>query len=466
MPICQMGVGLRETQEVLTGTFDYPDTESIWGRLFSVRENVSICNLINNSYTFGRGDADYRFSKDHFDSTFLSAISKVHFKVSRECKSNSEVVVVLEDLSCNGTFVNKHQVGKGKKIVLQSNDEISLAHANKKVFVFHDCLQNDAQNYPEELTKKYTMTKKLGEGNFGEVRLAYKQGSLERYAVKILKKKCSQLLLNNIKQINNEIKLLQSVDHPCIISLKDVIDTPEKIYIIMELAEGGELFDRLASNGRLPEATAKFYFFQLSHAVKYLHTRNITHRDIKPENILLATDEAYTRIKLTDFGLSKLAADASQMTTFCGTPTYIAPELLQFGGLSYNNKVDLWSLGVVLFVSLAGYPPFYSDDDGRLRYKIKNAVFNFNNSLWTEISDEAKDLITKLLVSEPSQRLDIEETLRHSWLQDGEMQRRALSFLEKDSNSPTKKRGLENEMDDLVLPEAKTPRIQMGIGDR
>nr|XP_045600913.1 serine/threonine-protein kinase Chk2-like isoform X2 [Procambarus clarkii] len=459
--------GLRETQEVLSQcTFDFPEAESAWGRLFSVRENVSVCNLINNSYTFGRGEADYRFCKDNFGSSFLPAISKKHFRVFREWKSKSEAVVILEDLSCNGTFVNKQQVGKGNKIVLQSNDEIALAHANKKVFVFHDCLQNDAQSYPEELTQMYTMTKKLGEGNFGEVRLAYKQGSLERCAVKILKKRGSQLLLNNIQQIKNEIQLLQSVDHPCIIRLQDVIETPAMMYIIMELAEGGELFDRLTTTGRLPEATAKFYFFQLALAVQYLHAKNITHRDIKPENILLATDEENTRIKLTDFGLSKLAADASQMTTFCGTPTYIAPELLQFGGLSYNNKVDLWSLGVVLFVSLAGYPPFYSDNEGQLRYKIKNAVYNFSHRLWKEISDEAKDLITRLLISDPSQRLDIEQTLKHPWLQDDEMQRRALRFVQEDQKSPKKRILEETECDKMALPDAKTPRIQMGIGDR
>ncbi|XP_071521157.1 serine/threonine-protein kinase Chk2 isoform X2 [Panulirus ornatus] len=392
--------GFHETQEV-TSQFvcDITDAENVWGRLFSLRDNASVCNLINNSYTFGRGDADYRFSRDHFENAFLPAISKIHFRVSREWKSNSEVVVVIEDLSCNGTFVNKQQVGKGKKMLLKNNDEIALAHANKKVFVFYDCLHNDAQDYPEELTEMYTMTKKLGAGNFGEVRLAYKQGTLERCAVKIMKKKGSQLLLNNIKQINNEIKLLQSVDHP--------------------------------------------------------------------ENILLATDEEYTRIKLTDFGLSKLAADASQMTTFCGTPTYIAPELLDFGALSYTNKVDLWSLGVVLFVSLACYSPFSATDEATLRYQIRNAVFSFQHRLWTEISEGAKDLITKLMVSEPSQRLDIEQTLRHPWLQDEVMQKKAMDLLKQDQFSPSKKRRVEeSEVDELVLPDAKTPKVQLGISDR
>lgn len=464
--------GWRETQEVASQSeYELADIENVWGRLLSVRENVSVYNLSKNSYTFGRGDADHQFTKDHFDNSLLSAISKIHFRVSRETNISNEVVL-LEDLSCNGTFVNKKPVGRGKKVVLQNNDEISLAHANKKVFVFYDCLQNDDSNYPPQLTQLYTMSKKLGEGTFGEVRLAYKQDTLERCAVKILRKKGSQIVLNNINTINNEIKLLQSVDHPCIIRLQDVIDTPEKIYIVMELAEGGELFDRLASNRRLPESTVKFYFYQLALAVQYLHRKNITHRDIKPENVLLGSDEEFTRIKLTDFGLSKFAADASQMTTFCGTPTYIAPELLDFGPLSYTNRVDMWSLGVVLFVSLAGYPPFHADNDGMLRYRIKNAVYNFNQNCWQEVSEEAKDMIRKLLVSNPAERLDIEGALRHPWLQDTAMQRKALDLINQDSRlvSPQKKRALDDDGDDegvdLIMPDSKTPKIQMPTFDK
>ncbi|XP_042877054.1 serine/threonine-protein kinase Chk2-like [Penaeus japonicus] len=463
--------GWRETQEVASlSDYEAPDTENVWGRLLSVRENVSVYNLSKNSYTFGRGDADHQFTKDHFDNALLPAISKIHFRVSRETNTGNEVVL-LEDLSCNGTFVNKKQVGRGKKVVLQNNDEISLAHANKKVFVFYDCLQNDESSYPPELTQFYTMSKKLGEGTFGEVRLAYKQDTLERCAVKILKKKGSQIILNNINTINNEIKLLQSVDHPCIIKLQNVIDTPEKIYIVMELAEGGELFDRLASNRRLPESTVKFYFYQVALAVQYLHRKNITHRDIKPENVLLGTDEEFTRVKLTDFGLSKFAADASQMTTFCGTPTYIAPELLDFGPLSYTSRVDMWSLGVLLFVSLAGYPPFHADNDGMLRYRIKNAVFDFHHNCWQEVSEEAKDLIRKLLVSNPNERLDIERALKHPWLQDTAMQRKALDLINQDSRliSPQRrKRALEEDSNDredegvdLNMPDSKTPKIQL-----
>ncbi|KAK4292502.1 hypothetical protein Pmani_034735 [Petrolisthes manimaculis] len=458
--------GLRETQEIPNIEVPDDDLEGVWGRLFSVRENVSVCNLVKPTYTFGRGRADYRFSEENFDYKILPAISKLHFRISREWQDDLDPVVVIEDLSCNGTFINNINLGKGKKKLLINNDEVALASPNTKVFVFHNCFQNDSNDYPLEVTEKYTMTKKLGQGNFGEVRLAYRQGTLERCAVKILQKRGSKLKLNNVQQISNEIELLRSVDHPFIIRLMDVMDTPEKIYIVMEAAGGGELFDRLVDNGRLPEATAKFYFYQLALAIQYLHSKKITHRDIKPENILLATDEENTSIKLTDFGLSKLAADTSQMNTFCGTISYIAPELLDTETLSYTKKVDLWSLGVVLFVSLCCYAPFDAEDM-KVRYLIRNAIYSFHGKVWKEVSDEAKDLISKLMVSEPTKRLDVEETLKHPWLQDEDLHKKVLDILDEDPLSPSKKRRLEeNGVENRDLVNAKTPKIQVGITEK
>lgn len=152
------------------------------------------------------------------------------------------------------------------------------------------------------------------------------------------------------------------------------------------------------------------------------------------------------------------------MTTFCGTPTYIAPELLEFGQLSYTNKVDMWSLGVLLYVSLAGYPPFNLSDDAKLRYQIKNAVYNFNHKLWTSVSDEAKDLIKKLMVKDPNSRLSATETMNHPWLQDENLKNRIQDL--KNSNGTTKKRRLENgseEGDDTMgLSDAKSPRLNQG----
>jgi serine/threonine-protein kinase Chk2 len=175
------------------------------------------------------------------------------------------------------------------------------------------------------------------------------------------------------KHIKAECSILQALHHPCIIRIHDVYDTPDALYIILELVEGGELFDRIVAHGQFDEATTKFIFRQMSIGVKYLHDRSITHRDLKPENILLTSpDTNETLIKITDFGLSRFINETSLMKTFCGTPNYLgkkeikikennqyfyyrflAPEILATRGEgSYTNKVDVWSLGVILYICL------------------------------------------------------------------------------------------------------------------
>ncbi|KAG0717382.1 Serine/threonine-protein kinase Chk2 [Chionoecetes opilio] len=292
---------------------------------------------------------------------------------------------------------------------------------------------------------------------------SFPQGTLERCAIKILKKKGSCMALNNLKQITNEIHLLKSVNHPCIIKFHDAIETPEKMYIVMEAAGGGELFDRLVSRGCLPEPTVKFFFYQLLLAVQYLHQCKITHRDIKPENILLATTEEFTAVKLTDFGLSKLAADASQMTTFCGTFIYIAPELLDTATTAYTSQVDLWSLGVVLYVSFVGASPFHGTDL-EVRQNILQAKYSFGHKLWKGVSEAARDLIMRLLVRDPTLRLDAAAALQHRWLQDEAMKQQVEELLKDDppSSSPhARKRPVQD--DTLPATLDKKPKTPNGL---
>ena len=222
----------------------------------------------------------------------------------------------------------------------------------------------------------------------------------------------------------NEVKILQSVSHPNVINLVDVIDTPDYLYIVLELAEGGELFDKIIEKTRFNESEAKLHFYQMASAISYLHSKKICHRDLKPENVLLCSqDDKNPVVKITDMGLSKLVDLGTVLKTFCGTPQYIAPEVILgaggFGLKPYSLKVDCWGLGVILYILLSGTPPF--SEERRIQQDLKgqilNANYTFYPQLFDSISFDAKDLIQKCLKVEPSERISAEEILYHPWLQ-------------------------------------------------
>lgn len=203
--------------------------------------------------------------------------------------------------------------------------------------------------------------------------------------------------------------------------------------------EGGELFDRVVGNKRLKEATCKLYFYQMLVAVQYLHENGIIHRDLKPENVLLSSQEEDCLIKITDFGQSKILGETSLMRTLCGTPTYLAPEVLVSNGTAgYSRAVDCWSLGVILFICLSGYPPFSEHKTQvSLKDQITSGKYNFIPEVWTDVSEEALDLVKKLLVVDPKARLTTEEALNHPWLQDEYMKKKFQDLLVQEKNSVT-----------------------------
>merc|ERR1712117_212561 len=232
------------------------------------------------------------------------------------------------------------------------------------------------EKFPSELTQKFTVSKVLGRGACGEVRLGFRIPDLRRVAIKIINKKnCSTISsrTSNQESIMNEVRILRETSHPNIIHLEDVIDTKDYLYIVLELAEGGELFKKIIEKTKFNETEAKSHFYQMASAIQYLHSRNIAHRDLKPENILLcSTDDKNPVIKVTDMGLSKLVDLGSILKTFCGTPQYIAPEVVQGAGKmdsGYSLKVDCWSLGVILYILVSGTPPFSEDRKCNLNLK-------------------------------------------------------------------------------------------------
>uniref|UniRef100_A0A2K6GKI8 non-specific serine/threonine protein kinase n=1 Tax=Propithecus coquereli TaxID=379532 RepID=A0A2K6GKI8_PROCO len=404
---------------------------------------MSHCSqCINDSYWFGRDKScDYCFDEPLLKKTDkYRTYSKKHFRIFREMGPKNSYIAYIEDHSGNGTFVNTELVGKGKRRPLSNNSEIALSLCRNKVFVFFDLTVDDQSIYPKELRDEYIMSKTLGSGACGEVKLAFERKTCKKVAIKIISKR--KFAIGSAREadpalnVETEIEILKKLNHPCIIKIKNFFDA-EDYYIVLELMEGGELFDKVVGNKRLKEATCKLYFYQMLLAVQYLHENGIIHRDLKPENVLLSSQKEDCLIKITDFGQSKILGETSLMRTLCGTPTYLAPEVLvSVGTAGYNRAVDCWSLGVILFICLSGYPPFSErKTQVSLKDQITSGKYNFIPEVWADVSEKALDLVKKLLVVDPKARYTTEEALRHPWLQDEDMKRTFQNLLSEENKS-------------------------------
>ncbi|XP_033969379.1 serine/threonine-protein kinase Chk2 [Trematomus bernacchii] len=399
-----------------------------WGRLLPMARGFRSHDCFEDQYLFGRGsNCNYVLNDpDDTESKKFRIYSKRHFRIYRE---GSEVFVV--DLSNNGTFVDGIRIGKDKKLPLVNNAVIALAEPRNKVFVFIDLMSDDQSSLPKELQEKYLLTRRIGTGVCGEVKLAFERSSCKKFAVKIIHKKNFQSEGTATRNAQTEIEILQRIDHPCLIKTEDFYQTEDSYYIVLELMEGGELFQRVKSQQQLSESVTKLYFYQMLRAVQYLHSKGIIHRDLKPENILLSSHEDICLIKVTDFNQSRILEESLLMRSLCGTPSYLAPEVFtQASTTGYSLAVDCWSLGVLLFVCLCGYPPFH-ESFGRqpISEQIIRGEFTMVPSKWRHVSAQAKDVVRRLLVVEPSDRLSIEGALQHPWMQDDEMLRTAHTLM-------------------------------------
>jgi len=252
----------------------------------------------------------------------------------------------------------------------------------------------------------YRLGKNLGIGSFAKVRLAEHQLTGHKVAVKILNRnRIRQLEMD--EKVRREIKILKLFYHPHIIRLYEVIYTPTDIYMVMEFVPGGELFDFIVSNGRLSEPRARSMFQQLISGVEYCHQHMVVHRVLKPENLLL---DAEQQLRIADFGLSNVMKDGDFFKTSCGSPNYAAPEVIS-GRLYAGPEVDVWSCGVILYALLCGSLPFDDENIPNLFKKIKGGIF----TLPGHMSDDIKDLISRMLVVDPLQRITIPEIRRHRW---------------------------------------------------
>jgi len=255
----------------------------------------------------------------------------------------------------------------------------------------------------------YNLGKVLGQGAFSVVKEASHKITKEKYAIKVIKK--TTVAGEDIKLLRREIANLKTLDHPNILKLYEVYEDKEFFYLVMELVQGKELFDKIVERGQYSERDAANITRQFVSAIEYLHSKGIAHRDLKPENLLSLGSGDKEIIKVADFGLSKNFGEEKMMTS-CGSPGYVAPEVLE--SESYDKAVDMWSIGVILYILLVGYPPFYADTDPQLFKKIMACDYAFGEG-WENISDTAKNLVKSLLVKDPKKRLTASQCLAHPW---------------------------------------------------
>ncbi|XP_053398574.1 serine/threonine-protein kinase DCLK1-like isoform X2 [Mercenaria mercenaria] len=268
------------------------------------------------------------------------------------------------------------------------------------------------QGGPPTLAQTYEIGKKIGEGNFSIVKESIHKRTNKRYALKIIEKeKCR----GKEHMIQNEVEILKKVKHPNIVELIEEFDSHTELFLVIELVKGGDLFDAISMATKYTEKDACAMVFNLACALDYLHSNNIVHRDVKPENLLVCDHGDGTKsLKLGDFGL---ATDCTEtLYTVCGTPTYVAPEILSETG--YGAKVDVWAAGVIMYILVCGFPPFSStsNDQEELFDAILSGKFEYPSPYWDDISEEAKDLINKILVINPEKRCSAEDVTKHEWV--------------------------------------------------
>jgi len=258
----------------------------------------------------------------------------------------------------------------------------------------------------------YKIGKELGSGAFSIVKEGSHKQSGESFAIKIVTK--AKLTPEDEQALKDEIDVLSELKHSNIIRLYDVFEEKEFYYLITEKMLGGELFDRIVQKSYYNEKEARDTCKILFQAMAYCHKHKVAHRDLKPENLLLTSQENDSDIKIADFGFAKKCQTPNSLKTQCGTPGYVAPEILE--GQQYDTQADMWSLGVIVYILLGGYPPFIEQNQRDLFRKIRKGDYEFHEEYWGQVSEDAKTMISKLLTVNPTKRLSADASLKNQWM--------------------------------------------------
>uniref|UniRef100_A0AAR2LF65 Serine/threonine-protein kinase DCLK2 n=1 Tax=Pygocentrus nattereri TaxID=42514 RepID=A0AAR2LF65_PYGNA len=350
------------------------------------------------------GPEKYRYAQDDF----VLDHSECHVLKSSYA-SRSTTPVRASGSKSPGTTRRSKSPGTGKCLIIiiypkHTDEQRHYDHLLNMLLVL--CMQS------KSVLDKYRVGKVIGDGNFAVVKECVERSTGKEFALKIIdKNKCR----GKEHLIENEVAVLRRVKHPNIIMLIEEVDTPSELCLVMELVKGGDLFDAITSSTKYTERDASAMVYNLAAALKYLHRMSIVHRDIKPENLLVCEyPDGAKSLKLGDFGLATVVE--GPLYTVCGTPTYVAPEIIAESG--YGLKVDIWAAGVITYILLCGFPPFRSENNQQedLFDQILQGHLEFPSPYWDNITHSAKELIGRMLQVNVEARYTAEDVLCHPWV--------------------------------------------------
>ncbi|KAJ7049936.1 kinase-like domain-containing protein [Mycena amicta] len=365
-------------------------------------------------------------------------ISNFHAEVQWNMKQHAGSEVLITDKSSNGTYINGEKIGKGQQRILKDGNEVAFGVATVTKdedglydyrYVFRDFVSGAAKR---AIYSSYDLSHQLGKGSFATVYRALHRASGEWVAVKVIhetKRQGGTAAAAANTMFSREINIMENLRHPNICMLREVFwNTNGSIDLVLELVEGGDLLDFILQRSGLSEPMARHITYQLCQALAYIHSKGITHRDLKPENVLLTKDDPPI-IKVADFGLAKIVDSMTMLRTMCGTPSYLAPEVVtQQNQSGYDSLVDSWSVGVILFSMLTNTTPFIENSVEDLRTRIAQRTIEWgqlDDLKWVghggamiSISPQVTDITRKLLDFEPQHRLKLKDALKHDWLRD------------------------------------------------
>lgn len=289
-----------------------------------------------------------------------------------------------------------------------ADKDVIFVQKRPTIFFEFFLLQEQTNDLPADIKKEYYIGQELGSGACGSVYFAQNRRTCEPFAIKYTDSEGKEN--NTIAMILKEVKILQQLEHPCILKLFKMQSYTNSVAMFVDYMNGGDLYSRILKNGHFSESFSKFLFYQICRGIEYLHSQNVIHRDLKPENILLASTDQYTLVKVADFGLSKCIASNSLLQTQCGTAGYLAPEVRTS---RYTNKVDIWSLGVVLYNCFTGAYPFTN-----LGSSLSSAdQYSLDFRHMEKISDAGKNMIYESLQIDGARRPSAAELLnQRDWL--------------------------------------------------